>query len=155
MTGLKDTLKADRDAARRAHDTLALSTLGMALTALQLEEVSGEVARELSDDEVLAVLTREVAKRRDSASAYTAGNRQELADKELAEAALLQAYLPAGLTEAEVDDLVAEEVAAAAAALGAPPTIRNMGQVVKAVNARVKGRAEGAVVAAKVKAALA
>jgi uncharacterized protein YqeY len=154
MAGLKDRLKADRVAAMKARDTLARDTLGMALTALQLEEVSGEVARELSDDEVLAVLTREVAKRRDSASAYAAGKRQELADKELAEAALLQAYLPAALTEAELDVLVAEEVAAAAEALGAAPTLRNMGQVVKAVNARVKGRAEGAVVAAKVKAAL-
>jgi uncharacterized protein YqeY len=154
MAGLKDRLRADRVAAMKARDTLARDTLGMALTALQLEEVSGEVARELSDDEVLAVLTREVAKRRDSASAYAAGKRQELADKELAEAALLQAYLPAALTEAELDVLVAEEVAAAAEALGAAPTLRNMGQVVKAVNARVKGRAEGAVVAAKVKAAL-
>lgn len=155
MAALKDRLKADRVVAMKARDTLARDTLGMALTALQLEEVAGEVARELSEDEVLAVLTREVAKRRDSAQAYAAGKRQELADKELAEAAILQAYLPAALTDAELDELVAQEVAAATEALGAAPTMRNLGTVIKAVNARAKGRADGAVVAAKVKAALA
>lgn len=154
MAGLKDRLRADRDAARKARDELAKDTLGMALTAIQLAEVAGEVARELSDDEVLQVLTREVAKRKDSAQAYTDGKRPELAEKELAEAAVLQAYLPAALFAAEVDAMVAEEVAAAAAALGAAPTMKQMGQIIKAVNARTQGRAEGAVVAAKVRAAL-
>ena len=104
---------------------------------------------------MLKVLTREAARRKDSAEAYTAGNRPELAAKELAEAEILQAYLPAALTEAELDALVAEEVAAAAAALGAEPTMKQMGQIIKAVNARAAGRAEGATVAAKVRAALA
>ncbi|MGC4152507.1 MAG: GatB/YqeY domain-containing protein [Propionicimonas sp.] len=154
MAGLKDRLKADRIVAMKARDEIAKNTLGMALTAIQLEEVAGEVARELSDDEVLKVLTREVAKRKDSAQAYTDGRRPELAEKELAEATVLQAYLPAALTEEELDALVAEEVAAAAAALGEAPTMKQMGQVIKAVNARAQGRAEGAVVAAKVRGAL-
>jgi len=154
MAELKDRLRADRVVAMKARDELAKNTLGMALTAIQLEEVAGDVARELTDDEVLKVLTREAAKRKDSAEAYTAGNRPELAEKELAEAALLQAYLPAALSEAEVDALVAEEVAAAAAALGAQPTMKQMGQVIKAVNARAQGRAEGATIAAKVRSAL-
>lgn len=154
MAGLKDRLKADRVAAMKARDQIAKDTLGMALTAIQLEEVAGEVARELSDDEVLKVLTREVAKRKDSAQAYADGNRPELAEKELAEAAVLQAYLPAALTEEELDALVAEEVAAAAAALGEAPTMKQMGLIIKAVNARAQGRAEGALVAAKVRAAL-
>lgn len=154
MAGMKDRLRADRVVAMKARDELAKSTLGMALSAIQLEEVAGDVARELSDDEVLRILTREVAKRKDSAEAYTSGNRPELASKELAEAAILQAYLPAALTEAELDGLVAEEVAAVAEALGAAPTMKQMGQVIKAVNARANGRADGATVAAKVRAAL-
>ena len=104
MAELKDRLKADRVAAMKARDELAKNTLGMALTAIQLEEVAGEVARELTDDEVLRVLTREAAKRKDSAEAYAAGNRPELAEKELAEAAILHAYLPAALSEAELYD---------------------------------------------------
>ena len=155
MAGLKDRLKADRIVAMKARDEIAKNTLGMALTAIQLEEVAGEAARELSDGEVLKVLTREVAKRKDSAQAYTDGKRPELAEKELAEAAVLQAYLPAALTEAELDELVAAEVAAAAGVLGAQPTMKQMGLVIKAVNARAAGRAEGAKVAAKVRAALA
>ena len=154
MAELKDRLRADRVAAMKARDELAKNTLGMALAAIQVEEVAGEVARELSDDEVLKVVTREVAKRKDSAEAYAAGNRPELAEKELAEAAVLQAYLPAALTEPELDALVAEEMAAAAAALGAAPTMKQMGLVIKAVNGRAAGRADGATVAAKVRAAL-
>ena len=86
MAILKDRLRADRVAAMKARDVVAKDTLAMALTAIQLEEVSGDVARELSDDEVIAVLTREVAKRKDSAEAYAAGHRQDLVDSELAEA---------------------------------------------------------------------
>lgn len=154
MTGLKNQLKADRITAMKARDQITKDTLALALTAIQLEEVAGDVARELSDDEIITVLNREVSKRKDSAAAYTAGNRPELAEKELAEAAVLQTYLPAALTEAEIDTLVAEEIAAAAETLQAAPTMRQMGQVIKAVNARAAGRAEGAVIAAKVKAAL-
>jgi uncharacterized protein len=97
------------------------------------------------------VLGREVRKRKESAELYESGNRPELASKELAEVELLSAYLPAPLTEAELDGIVAEEVAA----LGEDASMRQMGQVIKAVNARAKGRAEGAVVAAKVRGALA
>ena len=155
MAALKDRLKADRVAAMKARDQVAKDTLAMALTAIQLEEVAGDAARAFSDDEVPAVLTREVAKRKDSAQAYAAGHRQDLVDQELAEADVLQAYLPARLTEAEVDALVADEVTAAAQALGSQPTMRQMGQVIKAVNARAQGRADGSAIAAMVKAALA
>ncbi len=155
MSELKDTIQADMVAAMKAHDELTKSTLRMAVAAIKNEQVAGTEARELSDDEVLALLNREVAKRRDSAEAYTAGNRPELAAKELAEVEVLQRYLPAALTDAELDALVAEEVAAAAAGLGAALTMKQMGLVIKAVNARAAGRAQGATVAAKVKAALA
>lgn len=154
MSELKDTIQADMVAALKAHDELTKSTLRMAVAAIKNEQVAGTEARELSDDEVLAVLNREVSKRRDSAEAYTAGNRPELAAKELAEIEVLQRYLPAALTDAELDTIVAEEVAAAAAQLGAAATMKQMGVVIKAVNARAAGRAPGAAVAAKVKAAL-
>ncbi len=151
MATLKETLRADMTAARKSQDRFKTQVLGMALTAIQNEEVAGDAARELSPDEERAVLTREVRKRKESAEAYTAGHRPELAEKELAEVDLLSAYLPAALTEAELDAIVAEEVAAA----GEGVTMRQMGQVIKAVNARAQGRADGRVIAAKVKAALA
>jgi uncharacterized protein YqeY len=155
MSDFSDRLQADLVTAMKAHDELTKSTLRMAVAAIKNEQVAGKEARELSDAEVVGVLNREVAKRRDSAEAYTAGNRPELAAKELAEVEVLQRYLPAALTDAELDAIIAEEVASAAAQLGSAPTMRQMGLVIKAVNARAAGRAEGAIVAAKVKAALA
>ena len=126
----------------------------MTIAAIMNEQVAGKEARVLSEVEVVGVLNREVAKRRDSAEAYTAGHRPELAAKELSEVEVLQRYLPASLTDDELDAIVAEEVSAAAVSLGAAPSMRQMGLVIKAVNARAAGRAEGAKVAAKVKAAL-
>jgi len=95
------------------------------------------------------VIIKEVRKRRDSAEAYMAGNRPELADKEEREAKLLNTYLPAPLTEAELDQIVTEEVNAVDGA-----TIKQMGGIIKAVNARTQGRADGSIVAAKVRTAL-
>ncbi|MGA4668665.1 GatB/YqeY domain-containing protein [Propionibacteriaceae bacterium Y1923] len=155
MAELKDRLKADLVTAMKAKDETAKSTLRMAIAAIGVEEVAGDSARALTNDEEVAVVTKEVSKRRDSAQAYTEGGRQELADKEITEAEFLQQYLPAPLTEAELDEIVAEEVAAAEAAAGEKPTMKQMGGIVKAVNARVAGRAQGGAVAAKVKARLA
>jgi uncharacterized protein len=151
MAALKAQLRSDLTTAMKARDTFRTGVLRMVLSAIQTEEVAGASARELSEDEERAVLGREVRKRKESAELYESGNRPELASKELAEVELLSAYLPAPLTEAELDGIVAEEVAA----LGEDPSMRQMGQVIKAVNARAKGRAEGAVVAAKVRGALA
>ena len=151
MAALKDQLRSDLTTSMKARDTFRTGVVRMVLAAIQTEEVAGASARELSEDEERAVLGREVRKRKESAELYTTGNRPELAEKELAEVELLAAYLPTALTEAEVDAIVAEEVAA----LGESASMKQMGQVIKAVNARTKGRAEGAVVAAKVKAALA
>lgn len=151
MAALKDTLRNDLTTAMKARDTFRTQVIRMALAAIQTEQVAGSSARELSEDEERTVLTREVRKRKESAELYTTGNRPELAAKELEEAELLGTYLPAALTEAEIDALVAEEVAA----LGDERSMKQMGQVIKAVNARTQGRAEGGVIAAKVKAALA
>ncbi|MDN5570153.1 MAG: GatB/YqeY domain-containing protein [Propionibacteriaceae bacterium] len=155
MGTLEDRLHTDMIVALKARDSSRTTTLRMAIAALKNEKVAGKEARELSDDDEVKVLQREVRTRRDSAQAYTDGGRPELAEKELAEAELLGAYLPAALSDAELDALVAEEVAAAEASLGEKPTMRQMGQVIKAVNARAAGRADGSAVAARVKAALA
>ncbi len=155
MSELSDRLQTDMVTAMKARDAATLSTLRMAIAAIRNEQVAGKEARVLSEAEVVQVLNREVAKRRDSAEAYTAGNRAELAAKELSEVEVLQRYLPTGLTDDELDAIVAEEVSAAAASTGGAPTMKQMGLVIKAVNARAAGRAEGAKVAAKVKAALA
>ena len=152
---LEDKLHTDMVAALKAREGDLVTTLRMAIGALKNEKVAGKQARELSEAEEIAVLQREVRTRKDSAQAYTDGNRPELAAKELAEAEILGRYLPSMLSDAELDAIVAEEVAAAAASAGEKPTMRQMGAIIKAVNGRVAGRAEGAAVAAKVKAGLA
>ena len=155
MGPLETRIADDMKAAMKAGERERVSTLRMAIAALKNEKVAGKEARELTEADEQKVLTSEVNKRRDSAEAYTAGNRPELAAKELAEAELLQSYLPARLTEPELDALVAQAVADAEAALGAKPTMKQMGQIIKAVNAEASGRADGGTIAAKVKAALA
>ncbi len=150
MAEMKDRLRADLTTAMKAKDAFTTGVLRMAVAAIANEEVAGAAARELTGAEEQAVLTREVRKRRESAEAYTAGNRPELAAKEEAEADVLMAYLPAPLTEAELDAIVAEEVGAVEGA-----TMKQMGLIIKAVNARAQGRADGSMVAAKVRAALA
>lgn len=155
MSELAQQIQADMVASMKAHDDLTRSTLRMAISAIKNEQVAGKQARELTDADVVIVLNREVAKRRDSAEAYTSGNRPELAAKELAEIEVLQRYLPAALSDAELDVLIANALAQAEAQLGAKPTLKQMGVVMKTVTAEVAGRAEGGKVAAKVKAALA
>lgn len=155
MAELKDRMKVDLVTAMKAKDDAAKSNLRMAIAAIGVEEVAGASARALTNDEEIAIVTKEVSKRRDSAQAYTDGGRPELAAKETSEAEFLQQYLPAPLTDDELDVIVAEEVAAAQAAAGEKPTMKQMGGIVKAVNARVAGRAQGGKVAAKVKASLA
>ncbi len=152
---LEQQIHDDMVAAMRAKDKTLTTTLRMAIAALKKEKVAGDVARELTPQEEVAVLQREVRARKDSAEAYTQGSRPELAAAELAEAEVLGKYLPAMLTDEELDALVADALAAAEAAAGEKPTMRQMGQIIKAVNAQASGRAEGAAVAAKVKAALA
>jgi uncharacterized protein YqeY len=151
MAALKAQLRTDLTTSMKARDAFRTGVIRMVLSAIQTEEVAGASARELSEEEERAILGREVRKRKESAELYETGNRPELAAKELAEVELLGTYLPTALTEAEVDEIVAEEVAAA----GEGVSMKHMGQVIKAVNARAKGRADGSVIAAKVKAALA
>jgi uncharacterized protein YqeY len=146
---LKSTLRADLHTSMREHDKVRSETLRMALTAITNEEVSGTTARDLSDDEVLRVVTKEAKKRREAATAYLEAKRPELAAKEEAELAILEAYLPAQLSDPEIQALVAQALTETGAT-GMP----QMGLVMKAATKLVAGRAEGGRVAAIVKSAL-
>jgi uncharacterized protein YqeY len=138
MPELKSRLHADLNTAMKARDELTTATLRMALTAITTEEVAGKTARELSDDEVLKVLAREAKKRREATEAFADAGRTELADRERAEGEVLATYLPAQLDDAEL----AEQVRAAVAESGASGP-QQMGQVMKLVQPRVAGRADG------------
>ena len=115
MSSLKDQLKADLTTAIKGRDEVTAATIRMALTAITNEEVSGKEARALSDDDVLTVLGREAKKRRESAEAYEAASRPELAERELLELDVLARYLPQPLSDAEVAAIVEAAVAEVAA----------------------------------------
>lgn len=149
MGTYKDRLKTDLAAALRAKDEAAKGNIRMLLAAITNAEVAGATAKQLSDVEELAVLTREHRQRKDSAQTYADAGRSDLADKETSEAEFIATYLPTPLTDDELKAIVAEEIAAFEA-----PTMKQMGQIVKAVNARAAGRAEGKTVATLVRAAL-
>ena len=146
MAELKERLRTDLSAAMRARDQVRMRTLRSALTAITNEEVAGNAARELSDDEVMKVLTREARKRREAAEAFGSAGREDQAAAERAEGEVLAGYLPAQLSDAELGDLVAAAIAATGAS-----GMSAMGPVMKAVTPRVAGRAEGARVAAEVR----
>ncbi|MEV4837574.1 GatB/YqeY domain-containing protein [Nonomuraea sp. NPDC049486] len=150
MSGLKDKLKADLTASMKNRDELRLRTIRMALAAVNVEEVSGKAARELTDAEIIKVLTREAKKRREAAEAFGNAGRAEQAQAERDEEAVLEEYLPAQLSDEELGRLVDEAVSETGAS--GPQA---MGQVMKAVNPKVAGRAEGGRVAAAVRARLA
>ncbi|MFI6100972.1 GatB/YqeY domain-containing protein [Lentzea sp. NPDC051213] len=154
MAELKTRLKNDLTVAMKARENVTAGALRMALTAVTTEEVSGKVARELSDEEVVKVLTREAKKRKEAAEAFAGAGRTEQAELERKELAVLEAYLPAQLDDAELASIVDAAVAAVAAQLGETPGPKQMGLVMKAVNAEVAGRAEGGRVAGAVKAKL-
>ena len=152
---LKEQLRADLTAAMKSRDELVKSTLRMTLTAIGNAEVAGSAARELSDDEVLKVITKEAKKRAESAEAFAAAGRGELAAQERAEGEVLARYLPAQLSDDELVELARRAVEETTAELGERPGPRQMGQVMKRATAAAAGRAEGGRVAAAVKAQLA
>jgi len=154
MAELKARLRADLTTAMKARDTQTTGALRMVLATIGTEEVAGAAARELSDDEVLQVLAREVRKRKESAEAFAGAGRAEQAAVELAASDIIARYLPSQLGEDELTALVTKAIAEITDRTGARPGPRDMGQVMRAVNAEVAGRAEGARVAALVKAAL-
>ena len=151
MAELKDRLRADLTTAMKSQDKLRTATLRMLLAAIQTEEVSGKVSHELSDDEVIKVLSKEAKKRSESAEIYTQNGRGELAANEHAEARVIDEYLPTPLTEAELADVADTAIAQVAEEIGERPGMRQMGQVMKAATAIAAGKADGARLSAAVK----
>jgi uncharacterized protein YqeY len=146
MAELKNRLQSDLTTAMKARDELRAATLRMALTAIRMEEVAGKSARQLADDEVMSVLTRETKKRREAAEAFDGGGRPDRAERERAESRVLADYLPAQLSEEELRDIVAAAIAETGA-----ESPRAMGQVMKVVSPQTAGQAEGGRVAAEVR----
>ena len=147
--GLKEKLQADLTDAIRARDEVKSGTIRMLLTAITNEEVAGKEKRELSDAEVITVLTREAKKRREAAEAFENGGRADRAAAERAEGEVIASYLPAQLSEAEIRNLIAETITAVGAA---GPS--DMGKVMGSLKAKVAGKADGALVSSLVKEAL-
>jgi uncharacterized protein YqeY len=149
MAQLKDQLKKDLTDAIKSHNQVISGTLRMALTAVTNEEVSGKESRELSDTEVLSVLTKEAKKRRESVDAYMQANRKDLADKESAELTVLEKYLPAALSEQELEEIIAKAITEATnqGATG----MKAMGIVMKIIQPQTVGRVDGTLLANKVK----
>jgi len=141
-------MRSDLTSAMKARDTVRVSTLRMALTAVTTAEVSGKQARALADEEVTAVLVSESKRRHEAAAVYDDAGRAELAAKELAEAAVLADYLPEPLTHDEVVALVTATVVEADAA---GKGMAAMGPVMGRLRPQVTGRADGAEVAAEVR----
>lgn len=154
MAELKDKIRADLSAAMKERDSAVTGALRMALSAIGTEEVAGKEARELSDEEVQRVLTKEAKKREESAEAFDGAERPERAQAERAEAEVLRGYLPAQLEDEELAELVRGTITEVEQELGERPGMKQMGQVMKAANAKVAGRAEGGRVAEVVKAQL-
>ncbi|MFP5347583.1 MAG: GatB/YqeY domain-containing protein [Actinomycetes bacterium] len=150
---LKERLRSDLTEAIRHRDELRTATLRMVLTGVQVAEVSGKQARQLTDDEVLAVLRGEAKKRREAAEAFAAAGRDDRAERERAEEAVVAAYLPAQMDDAELAAVVRDEVARAAAA--GRTGQQAMGAVIGATRARVGQQAEGGRIAAEVRRQLA
>ena len=152
MTSLKDQMQADLTSAMKSEDELTKATLRMALAAVTNAEVSGKQARQLSDDEVVGVLAGEAKKRREAAQSYDDAGAPERAARERAELGVLERYLPQQLSDEELDAMVADAVEQAAAGGQTGPAA--MGAVMKVLQPATRGRADGAVVAAKVRSAL-
>ncbi len=148
--GLKAKLRSDLTDAIRARDEIKSGTIRMVLTAITNEEVAGKVAKELTDAEVITVLSREAKKRREAAEAYDAAGRADKAALEKSEGEIIAGYLPQQMSESEVAALVASAIAASGAT--GPG---DMGKVMGILKLQVAGKADGAMVSGLVKAALA
>lgn len=148
--GLKEKLQADLTDAIRSRNEVVSGTVRMLLAAITNEEVAGKAAKVLTDAEIITVLSREVKKRREAVEAYTQAKRDDLAGKEKAEAAVIANYLPEQLSEGEIKKLIADAIAETGAKGPA-----GMGLVMKVLQPKIAGKADGGVVSGLVKAALA
>lgn len=148
MSALKDRLRTDLTASMKARDEVRSSTLRMLLTSITNAEVAGKQQVELTDEDIIGVLSTEAKKRREAATAFDDAGRTAMADKERAELEVLTDYLPAQLSEAEVAEIVTRAVEQTGAA---GEGMRAMGKVMGVVQPQVKGKADGSFVAAEVR----
>jgi len=147
--GLKEKLQSDLTDAIRSKDGVKSGTIRMLLAAITNEEVAGKSAKVLSDAEVITVLSREAKKRREAVEAYTNAKRDDLANKEKEEAAVIAHYLPEQLSETDIKKLIADAIAETNAS---GPS--GMGLVMKVLQPKIAGKADGGFVSSLVKAAL-
>jgi uncharacterized protein YqeY len=147
---LKEKLQNDLTDAMRARDEIRSSTIRMILTSIKNEEVAGKEARKLNDSEIITVLSREAKKRREAAEAFDQAGAKDRADQERAEGVVIAEYLPKQLSEDEIKALIA----AAMAETGANSPAQ-MGLVMKSLQPKIAGKADGGLVSSLVKAALA
>jgi hypothetical protein len=148
--GLKEKLQADLTDAIRARDDIKSGTVRMLLAAITNEEVAGKVSKVLTDVEIITVLSREAKKRREAVEAYTQAKRDDLTNKEKAEAAVIAQYLPTQLSEDEIKSLISEAITETNASGAA-----GIGLVMKVLQPKIAGKADGGLVSGLVKAALA
>ena len=148
MSALKDRLRSDLTTAMKSRDEVRSSTLRMLLTAITNAEVAGKQQVELSDDQIVGVLSTEAKKRREAATAFEDAGRAEMAQKERAELDVLVGYLPEQLGDDEIADIVSAAIEQTGAA---GEGMRAMGKVMGVVQPQVKGRADGGAVAAEVR----
>ena len=147
--GLKEKLQSDLTDAIRSQDAVKSGTIRMLLAAITNEEVAGKSAKVLTDAEVITVLSREAKKRREAVEAYTNAKRDDLANKEKEEAAVIARSLPEQLSEADIKKLISDAIAETNAA-----GLAGMGLVMKVLQPKIAGKADGGMVSSLVKAAL-
>jgi uncharacterized protein YqeY len=147
--GLKEKLQSDLTDAIRSKDGVKSGTIRMLLAAITNEEVAGKAAKVLTDGEIITVLSREAKKRREAVDAYTQAKRDDLANKEKAEGVIIAQYLPEQLSEADIKKMISEAIAETNASGPA-----GMGLVMKVLQPKIAGKADGGLVSGLVKAAL-
>ena len=147
---LKEKLQSDLTDSMRNRDEIRSSTLRMILTAIKNEEVSGKEARELNDAELITVLSREAKKRREAAEAFDQAGAKDRGDTERAEGFIIAEYLPKQLSEDEIRGLISSAIRETGAS-----SPSQMGLVMKSLQPKIAGKADGALVSSLVKAALA
>ena len=154
MSELKETIRADLKTAMKGRDKARTSAIRALLAAIQAAETDGGSRHDLTDEDVLKVIAREIKKRRESAEVYTDNDRPELAEEELKDVPFFESYQPEQLDDAGVDDLVAESIAEVEAESDGPVGMKQMGQVMKIANEKAAGRADGKRLSSAVKAKL-
>jgi uncharacterized protein YqeY len=141
---LKDRVTEDMKTAMRAGDKERLATIRLIMAAIKQREVDERIT--LDDSQVLAAVEKMIKQRKEAITQFASGGRADLVAKETAEIAILQTYLPAQMSDAEIDGLIAEAIASSGAA-----SIKDMGKVMAAVKAKAQGRADMGAVSARIK----